>query len=63
MSAEQINFREGNQWLIVKHIVKGCITIAIDDNGSIKQIGLDRNQAHLLKLFLEEHLNSLAPIR
>ena len=57
MSVEKLDLKEGSQWLRVKHIDQGCFTIAIQDGLEVKEIGLARSQAHLLMLYLQEHLN------
>jgi hypothetical protein len=56
MSVKKLDLREGNQWLRATHVIKGCFTIAVQDGLEVKQIGLDRQQAHLLMLYLQEHL-------
>ena len=56
MSVDQIILREGNQTLIARHVQQGCFTLDIFDAGQHKNIGLDHTQAHLLMLYLQQHL-------
>lgn len=56
MSVKELDLNEGSQWLRVRHVQQGCFTIAITEKLEIKEIGIDRNQAHLLMLYLQEHL-------
>lgn len=56
MSVEQLILREGSQTLLIKDAKEGCFTLDIFDDASFKNIGLDRNQAHMLMLYLQQHL-------
>lgn len=56
MSVDQIILREGNQTLIARHAQQGCFTLDIFDADQHKNIGLDRNQVHMLMLYLQQHL-------
>lgn len=56
MSVKELDLREGNQLLQVRHPDQGYFTLAICDARDYKQIGLDYNQAYLLMLYLQEHL-------
>lgn len=49
-----LNFSEGGLvWWGIKHIGDGCFEVKEVDGRTYK---FNRNQAHLLKLYLEEHL-------
>jgi hypothetical protein len=49
--------REGHRTLCVRHVEQGCFTIDIcDGDDEFKHIGLDRSQAHLMLLYLQQHL-------
>ena len=52
MSMEQLSFDNG--YIVVKFIDDNSLIIKIDVPCAVAK--LDRNQAHLLKLWLEEHL-------
>lgn len=60
MSVDKLILKEGNQNLVVNRVSLGAFTFDIvevqNDIWSAKNIGLDRNQAHLLMLYLQEHL-------
>lgn len=56
MSVEQLNLKEGNKIFIARRGIDGCVTLDISNGLTFNQFGLDRSQAHLLMLWLQEHL-------
>ncbi len=56
MSVQELRLKEGSSLIVVKHVSEGCFTFDTSNGLTFNQIGLDRNQAHLLMLYLQEHL-------
>ena len=58
MSAEELVFKVNDVRKVIIRFEKGELVFKDTFKSSDEFLALDRSEAHLLKLFLEEHLNA-----